>query len=224
MTNDLPREELLERLKTKPDVLTLVDEMIENPQLIKVYLEIINHEPGSVKFLGEKALRRLSETDPDRLYPYFYEIAALLDSQNSFIKWGGIITLSNLLVSDREHKFLDVYDHYFSLLNAETMVTAANVIGNAWKIAKQYPKREADVTKRLLSVVNNTYYHKGEPSPECQNVLYGHLIDCFARYFPQSVAKPEILTFVSSQQDNPRKKVAKAAQQFVKKYGQAETR
>lgn len=219
MGNMLSKVALVERLKTKPDVLTLVRETAENPQLIPVYLEIVNHEPGSVKFLGEKVLRGISEADPELLYPYFFETAALLDSQNSFIKWGGIITMSNLVRVDCEQKFLKIYDHYFLLLNSETMVTAANVAGNAWKIAKQYPKREADITKRLLAVQNNTYYHKGEPSPECKNVLYGHLTDCFTQYFPESVAKPEIMTFVVGQQDNPRKKVAKAAQQFLKKYG-----
>ena len=220
MDNVISKAKLINRLKEKPEMLMLVDEIVETPQLIPFYLEIINHESGSVKFLGEKVLRAISETKPDLLYPYFFEIAALLDSQNSFIKWGGIITLSNLVVADWEQKFLTVYDQYFALLNSATMVTAANAAGNAWKIVKRYPEREADITRRLLSVENNIYYHKGEPSPECKNVLYGHLIDCFARYFPESVSKPEILTFVFSQQDNPRKKVAKAAQQFLKKYGQ----
>jgi hypothetical protein len=223
MDKIMAKDELFQRLKTKPDVLTLAQEITENPHSIADYLEIINYKRGSVKFLAEKVLRSISETDPDLLYPYFSEIAELLDSQNSFIKWGGIITLSNLVVADRDQKFLNIYDRYFSLLNSETMVTAANVAGNAWKIVERYPEREADITRRLLSVENNIYYHKGEPSPECNNVLYGHLIDCFVRYFQESVVKPEILAFVSRQQNNPRKKVAKAAQQFVKKYGEDKT-
>lgn len=216
-------DEMVGRLKTKPDVITLVQEIKVNPQLIPVYLDIIRQEPGSAKFLAEKVLRSVSEVYPDLLYPYFFDLAAFLDTANSFIKWGSIITLSNLLESDCDEKFLEIFDHYFSLLNSPTMITAANVVGNAWKIVKRYPEREPDITKRLLLVTNNTYFAKGKPSPECKNVLYGHMIDCFDRYFPESQSQPEILDFVYSQQDNPRPKVARAAQLFIKRHSSKQT-
>jgi len=216
----MSRTEIVEKLKTKPDVQDLIREIINQPKLIPVYFDIINHEKSSVKFLGEKALRGISEVDPELLYPYFSDIVALLDSDNSFIKWGGIITLSNLVVADHEKKFLKVYDNYFSMLDSQTMVTAANAAGNAWKIARKYPELEPDITKRLLSITDNTYYHKGEPSPECKNVLYGHIIECFDKYYQQSTCKKEMLAFVASQRNNPRKKVAKSAASFLKKYAQ----
>lgn len=217
--NDVPiRTEIVEKLKMKPDVQELVNEIQNKPKLIAVYLDIINHEKSSVKFLGEKALRGISEVEPEILYPYFFDIAVLLDSDNSFIKWGGIITLSNLVVVDHEKKILKVYDNYFSLLDSQSMVTAANAAGNAWKIARKYPDLEPDITKRLLSIVDNTYYYKGEPSPECKNVLYGHLIECFDKYYQLSVCKKEMLEFVANQKNNPRKKVAKIAASFLKKH------
>lgn len=218
MNNILMSEEIVERLKMKPDVQDLVRELTDKPELIPIYFDIINHEKSSVKFLCEKALRAISEIDPDILYPYLFDIAALLDSDNSFLKWGGIITLSNLVVSDREKKFLKVYDKYFSMLNSKTMVTASNAAGNAWKIARKYPDLEPDVTKRLLSTSENTYYSKGAPSPECKNVLYGQIIECFDKYYEISSCKMEMLEFVSSQRNNPRKKVAKIADSFLKKH------
>lgn len=218
MNDVLMSAEIVERLKTKPDVQVLVRELVDQPELIPVYLDIFNHEKSSVKFLCEKALRGISEADPEILYPYFFDIAALLDSDNSFIKWGGIITLSNLIVADRENKFLKVYDKYFSMLNSRTMVTASNAVGNAWKIAKQYPDLEPDVTKRLLSISDNTYYYKGEPSPECKNILFGQMIECFDKYYEISACQKEMMAFVSSQRNNPRKKVAKIADSFLKKH------
>ena len=110
-------------------------------------------------------------------------MAALIGSPNSFIKWGAIITLSNLAAVDTENKFASVYEKYFGLIDADAMVTAANVVGNAWKTILSKPEYEQDITKRLLRIPENTYLYKGEPSPECRNILCGHAIDCFDKYF-----------------------------------------
>ncbi|SCP95645.1 hypothetical protein [Anaerobium acetethylicum] len=218
----IKRDEMIQTLKAKPDVLDLVDKIMDRPKLIPVFFDIIRSEKSSIKFLCEKVLRKISEDYPDILYPYFEDIAGLIDSDNNFIKWGGIITLSNLVLSDSEKKFLKVYDKYFSMLDSETMITAANAAGNAWKIAKKYPDLEPDVTKRLLGVSENTYYNKGEPSPECKNILYGDIIECFDRYFKKSSCQKEILEFVEQQKDNPRNSVAKKAEAFLKKHRKEE--
>jgi hypothetical protein len=164
----------------------------------------------------------VSERHPEFVYPYFEEVAALIESPNSFIKWGAIITLSNLAAVDTENKFASVYEKYFDLIAADAMVTAGNVVGNAWKIILSKPEYEQDITRRLMRIPENIYLHKGEPSPECRNILCGHAIDCFDKYFELAHDKNGILAFASAQTHNPRKQVAKKAAIFLEKHAQRE--
>ena len=212
------KDKLLEKIQGKPDLEAFVKEVLQQPEYIPVLFAIIKNDPGSAKFYCEKVIRIVSERKPEYVYPYFEEVAALIGSPNSFIKWGAIITLSNLTAVDTENKFASIYEKYFGLIAADAMVTAANVIGNAWKIILSKPEYEQDITKRLLRIPQNTYLYKGEPSPECRNILCGHAIDCFDKYFEVAHDKNGILAFASAQTHNPRKQVAKKAAALLKKH------
>ncbi|MPM19107.1 hypothetical protein SDC9_65525 [bioreactor metagenome] len=212
------KDKLLEKIQGKPDLEAFVREVLQQPEYIPVLFALIKNDPGSAKFYCEKVIRIVSERHPELVYPYFEEVAALIGSPNSFIKWGAIITLSNLAAVDTENKFASIYEKYFGLIAADAMVTAANVIGNAWKIILSKPEYEQDITKRLLRIPQNTYLYKGEPSPECRNILCGHAIDCFDKYFEVAHDKNGILAFASAQTHNPRKQVAKKAAALLKKH------
>lgn len=210
-------------LLAKVSVDLLVQEVIATPGLIDQYLEIINYDKSSLKFGAEKVIRQVSESHPELVYPYFNEISRLTQSENSFIKWGAIITISNLVSVDELKLFPGIFERYFDLLEDRKMVTAANVAGNAWKIALRYPDLEPDITTRLIRAAGNIFYHKGEPSPECNNVMCGHLIDCFDHYFESSKSQQEIIEFVTRQQVNKRKKVATKAKAFLKRHNARHT-
>jgi len=209
---------LIKRMKGKPAMDDLVAEVIDNPTMIADLIAVINTDPGSVKFACTKLIRLVSEKKPGIIYGYFDEIAALLDSNNSFVKWDAITILSNLVCVDTENKFDAIFEKYFGLINDPRMITAANVVGNAWKVVMSKPYLEKEVTKRLLAVPGIVYLNKGKPSLECKNVLCGHLIDCFARYYPVSGRKDEILAFVKGQLGNSRRQVVKKAEQFLRTF------
>lgn len=213
------RDALIDSLKRKPDLEGFSLEVMADPAMIGMLLEIISTDTGSVKFYCDKVVRFVSERNPSLVYPYFNDIAELIDSPNNFVKWGAILTISNLLSVDDENRFEMIYDRYLSLLNSETMVTAANIAGNAWKIVRKHPGWEKDITQRLLKIEGNTYLYKGEPSPECRNIMFGHMLDCFDRYFDLSTSKEKMIGFAESQRNNPRKTVARKAEAFLKKHG-----
>lgn len=211
-------DKLTEKLQNKPELEAFIREVLEQPELIPELFAFIKADRGSTKFFCGKIIRIVSERRPDLLYPYFDEVAALADSPNSFIKWGAIATLANLAAVDAENKFASIYGKYFGLIESEAMVTAANVVGNAWKIILNKPEHEQDITKRLLRIPKNPYLYKGEPSPECRNILCGHALDCFSKYFELAHDKNGILAFAFEQTHNPRKQVAKKAAAFLKKH------
>ena len=163
------KDKLLEKIQGKPDLEAFVKEVLQQPEYIPVLFAIIRNDPGSAKFYCEKVIRIVSERMPECVYPYFEEVAALIGSPNSFIKWGAIITLSNLAAVDTENKFASVYEKYFGLIAADAMVTAANVIGNAWKIILSKPEYEQDITRSACCGFQKTpTFTKGNIVPGMQ--------------------------------------------------------
>ena len=158
----------------------------------------------------------VSEQKPELVYPYFEDIVKWLHHKNSFIKWDGIRTLSNLSSVDHEDKFKAIYQDYFALIQDPQMITAANVVGNAWKIVLAKPELECDITRRLLEVQNIVYTNKGEPSPECNCIVCGQVLECFDHYFEFSGKQAEMIHFAEGQLSSRRKALAKTAERFLR--------
>ena len=210
--------EQIETLINNKDLEGMVEVLKEEPSRIKELIEKINTDKSSGKFFLEKSIRLLSEREPSLVYPYFSEIVELIQSPNNFIKWGAIITISNLIAVDVEKRFEFIFDEYFSLLSSDSMITAGNVASNAWKFAMQNPKWESKITERLLKVKENTYLYKGEPSPECKNIMLGHVLGCFDKYYNISILQDKMIAFAQNEVSNPRKSVARKAQDFLKNH------
>jgi hypothetical protein len=206
---------LIDRLKAKPDPDEFVAEALDDTGILPVLFEIVRTETSGVKYACSKVVRKISEQKAELIYPYFEEIVFWLRQPNSFIKWDGILCLSNLAAVDREDKFTAIYRDYFGLIRDPQMITAANVIGNAWKIVLARPEWELDITARLLEVPDITYLNDGEPSPECIYIACGDVIECFDQYFERSCNQAAMIRFAEEQTNCPRKSVAKSAEKFL---------
>ena len=154
----MDRESLLNRLKAKPDLNLFVAEVIRDAAILPILFEIVLTEKSGIKYTCSKIIRMVSEQKPELVYSYFENVALCLRHPNSFIKWDGILALSNLAAVDREDKFGAIYEDYFELIRDPQMITASNVIGNAWKIVFARPEWENDITARLLEVPGNYVY------------------------------------------------------------------
>lgn len=215
-------QSLIILLKAKPDLTQLAAEAGNDPSLRKTLFALIRTEQNTVRYRCTKVLRILSEQQPEIVYPYFNDIVSWLHAANSFVKWDGILTLSHLIAVDTDDRFVPVYEEYFGLIRDPQMITAANVAGNAWRFIQARPEWEPDITQRLLEVPNIVYLHHGEPSPECNHVLCGHVLVCFDHYFDQSQKQADILHFAQTQLNCPRKAVAKSAAHFLQRHAKEE--
>ncbi len=209
---------LADRLSKTPNLGGVIQDEMSDPDKIPLLLEIMRTDQSPVKYTAEKVLRMISELNPALVYPYFDDIAVMLYSDNSFLKWGAIITLSNLIAIDTEKKFDKIYEKYFSFIQSDSMISAGNVIKNAWKFVLANPDAEGDITRRLLATSDHVYLNKGKPSTECSKIIAGGVIDCFDEYFFLSANKEEMIAFAASQRNNTRKAVAKKAAAFMKKH------
>jgi hypothetical protein len=210
---------ILEQLGQKgADIPALVERVIKRPKEIAELIEALKVEKRAVKFSYEKVLRLASERRPELIYPYFDVFVDLLDSDNSFLKWGAILTIGNIAAVDDRKKFEIIFKKYYSPISGPTMVTAANIIGSSSKIALARPELTRRITSEILKVEKAEFEMHGEPSPECRNVAIGHAIDSFDEFFEQIDNKKDVIAFVKRQLKNPRKQVAKKAERFVKKH------
>lgn len=214
----MDKKDLLQCLKEAPDLEQLLTKAGNDPQFLDALFEIVRSEHSAVRYSCTKILRMLSERQPDKIYPYFDDVANWLRDSNSFVKWDGILTLANLASVDAQRRFASVYEEYFGLIRDSKMVTAANAAGNAWKIVQAVPEWESDITRRLLEVPQIVYLHHGEPSAECNRVMCGHVLDCFDHYFDLSKNQQAMICFARSQLNSSRKSVAKKAARFLKKH------
>lgn len=210
---------ILEQLGQKQvDIEAIVNLVIKKPEEIAELVEALKVEKRAVKFSYEKVLRLVSERRPELVYPYFDVFVGLLDSDNSFLKWGAIITIGNLTVVDKEKKFEIIFRKYYAPISGPPMITAANIIGSSAKIALLKPELIQRITREILKVEKAKYQSRGKPSPECRNVAIGHAIDSFDKFFEQIDDKKTVLTFVKRQLKNPRKPVVKKAERFMRKH------
>jgi hypothetical protein len=156
------------------------------------------------------------------MYPYFGVFVELLDSDNSFLKWGAIIDVANLTVVDSENRFEAVFRKYFDPICGPTMVTAANIIGGSAVIARAKPDLVDLITNEILKVEKAKYLRNRMPSPECRNVAIGQAIDSFDKFYDLIGPKTRVLGFVRRQLKNTRSQVVKKAERFIKKHGMSE--
>ncbi|MBN2315357.1 MAG: hypothetical protein JXM79_15620 [Sedimentisphaerales bacterium] len=210
---------VLEQLSRKGvDLAGIVDQVIDKPKEITELIEALKVGKRAVKFSYEKVLRMVSERRPELIYPYFDVFAELLDCDNSFLKWGAIMTVANLTAVDSENKFEAIFRKYYAPIKGPAMVTAANIIGSSARIAQAKPDLTQRITHEILKVEKAEYVNKGVPSPECRNVTIGQAIVAFDQFFDQIDDKTKVIKFVKRQLKNTRKPVVKKAERFLLKY------
>ena len=213
---------ILEALAMKgADIGALADRLISDSQQIPELIHALQTEKSAKKYAYEKILRIVSERRPDLIYPHFEAFASLLDSENNFLKWGAIMTVANLTAADKQKKFESIFRKYFDPISGPTMITAANIIGGSTIITRAKPALADAIAKEILRVEKAKYMLKGNLSPECRNVAIGHAIDSFEKLYGLIEHKIDVTAFVKRQLKNPRKPVAKRAEQFLRKYARA---
>lgn len=170
-------------------------------------------DKAAVKYGCEKVIRRISELKPAWLYPYFDRFVEMLYCDNSFLKWGAIITIGNLAAVDADHKIEKIFDIFFSPIPGPVLITAANTIGAAANIVLAKPVLADKIAHEILKVEKAHY-----KTSECRNVAIGHAINTFDKIFNLIQDKEPVITFTRKQGQNTRPAVKKKAEKFLKKY------
>jgi hypothetical protein len=191
----------------------LAEKVVSRPELLQEAFDGLGADAARIKYGCLKLLRIISERKPDILYPVTGRLFRLLDSENNIFKWGAIIIVGNLAAVDSERKIDRILDRYLQPISGHVMITAANVIGGAAKIARAKPHLADRIARSVLQVEAANYQ-----TEECRNVASGHAIESFELFFDHLKKPQPVIEFVKRQLNNRRNAVKKKAARFLKKH------
>jgi len=183
-----------------------------NTDQLAVVIGGLSAKPAAEKYGCAKVLRIISEEQPEALYPHLEYFAGLLDSENNIFQWEGIHVIGNLAVVDRKKKIDKLLDRYLSPIPGPVLITAANVIAGAAKIAAAKPYLAGQISEALLKVGRARY-----KTDECRNIAKGKAIEAFDRFFDSIKDQAPVVRFVKRQLKNSRPATRKKAEKFWKK-------
>ena len=195
------------------DLKQVADMVIKSPEVLKYLVSGLNEAHAGIKYGCNNTLLILSEKKPEIIYPYFDVFKDYLKSENKFIKWSVILIIANLTRCDNNKKFDEIFNSYFSEITGPVMITAANIIKGAAVIARAKPYLTEKITKELLQVKNAKYQ-----TDECLNIVIGHTISSFDKFFGQIKDQDEVLYFVRISIYNRRKPTRNKAEKFINKW------
>lgn len=166
----------------------ITDRVIEDSRLLSEIFEGLSSDKIRIKYGCVNILRIISEKKPEIIYPKFDFFINLLDSDNTFLKWGAIYILANLAAVDSENQFERVFDKYFAPIPGPVLITAANVVGGAARIALAKPELTEIIPEELfnrvqLRVADNKHKNKGSSKRTYMLMHLGRCGECGGRLY-----------------------------------------
>lgn len=210
----MKNDNVLNQIETKgSDKDAIAEDIADDPACIAEVIEGLKSKKAPVKFGCGKVLRILSKKHPEALYPHINVFIKLLDSDNNIMKWEGIHVIGNLARVDKAKKIDAILPRYLKPIEGPVLITAANVIGGAGRIAVAKPYLAEKIAAELLKVEHAEY-----ATDECRNVALGQALDAFELFFDKIKNKQPVIELVTKQLDNSRNSVRKGAEKLLQKW------
>jgi len=193
------------------DLAMLVRRAAGDDGLLELLLAGLAEKNETWRYNCYKAVYRLAQNDPARVYPYWDRIAGSLASDNAYHRAGAVLLLPLLLPVDPGRSFDRVRSRYFALLDDESIVVARYVAQSAASIAMRRPDLLPAVVRGLLGV-ENTHH----PSSR-KELLKSDAIEALERLLPSlsPVGRRQALTFARAQAQSSSPRTRKAARRFL---------
>ena len=198
--------------KKNVDAESIAKKVVKDERLLDDLLEGVSSEKAVIKYKSLKVLMLVSEQQPKMLYPEWDFFVKLLDDDNTFLRVIGATIIANLTRVDTKNKFEKIFNKYYSLLEDESMINAANIAGRSGIIARAKPHLQGKITNKLLDI------DKTHHSSECKNIIKGKAILSFEEYIGEFKDKKKIIHFVRNELKNTRSATRKKAEKFLKKW------
>jgi hypothetical protein len=192
---------------------------LRNQQAVEQLIDAVSSPMARLRLGAAKALRTLSEREPDLLYPHFEFFDTLRRSGNSVLRWNAMLVMGNLAPVDDDEKADAILDDYLAPIRGPHLIDAANTMRGATAMAVAKPHLADRIARAILEVEAAHY-----KTPECRRVATGHAINAFARLMPLVTDKSALQLFVARQLKNSRAATRKKAEAFLRRFQSLEKR
>lgn len=166
-------------------------------------------------YVVEKASRQC----PEMFYPYWGEIAKLLHHENSYHRDFAAEIIGNLTKVDKENRFAEIEDDYYTLINDEKFMTGNCCVKNLNKIYQHKPEQRKRIIETLLDIDNRCDYTEKQ-----KGVLKADVLEIFDEVYAEIPERDEIIRFIKAQVSSISPKTRKKAKELIQKYHLHETR
>jgi hypothetical protein len=191
----------------------LAGRVIRTPVLLGELIEGLGAKAAHTKYGCARILRQIGERRPELLYSRFDFFAGLLKHQNKIFQWEAVFVLSHLAGVDAGHRFDALFKQYFAPIRGPVMITAANVISGAARIALARPDWADRIAAEVLGVGCARYQ-----TAECRNVAIGHAIVALGQFTHLLRDAKPVFRFVRQQLRNTRPATRKKAERFLHRH------
>jgi len=174
-------------------------------------------EKPEIKYHAAKKSIQVSLVDPGSLYPDLGTFEKFLTGENNVLRWTATKVIGNLSGVDTKNKIDKNIPTLISFVTDGSLITAANAVAALSLIAKNKPRFKEEILKALFSVEKATYYNKGAPSPECRNVVLGHVLASLPNFGEDIYSRQDIRELLERQTKNTRPKVRATAEKLLEK-------
>ncbi len=204
---------LLQQIARKnSDKSKIAEKVIKNSDSLPQLFSGLRAEEARIKYGSMKVLVAISEKNPAMLYPKLDFFIGELDTDNNILKWGAIEIIANLCKVDSTHHFETIFSKYFLSIKEHQMITAANTLKAAVKIARYKHTLVDKISQEILESEKGDY-----ETAECNNIVIGHAIKTLNELFPLLKSKKQAFEFVKRQLKNKRPATRKKAETFIRK-------
>jgi hypothetical protein len=195
------------------DLEGLAQRASEDPAFLARLVEGLSDRQERVGYNCLRTLLLVAEERPELLYPYWDVFVGLLRADNTYFKLRGANLIAAVVTADEEHRFEDIFDDYYALLDGKSVIAACYVAGNSGSIARAKPHLQARITARLLGI-DDTHH-----PPQRRDLIKGHAVEAFGEYAEQSGDKGKILEFIQAQLDSESPRTRKVARELLQRWG-----
>lgn len=170
-------KELRQKLKRQElDADQIAGSILGDTGLLRTAVDGIYLEKSRAKYTCVRALRIVSRTHPQLLYPYFNLWVDLLSDSDVYIQSEIICILANLARVDTQDKIDDFLDAYFEPLAGPSLLPAMCVVKGALRLLRAKPNLREKIAGGLLRVETGKYENEA-----CRPIIYETVLDALQK-------------------------------------------
>jgi len=158
-------------------------------------------------------VEQASQAEPALFYPYWDDVAALLNHTNSYHRDFALILLANLAAVDSFDRIAQLLPAYLARLNDDKLMTARCCVRNSAKIIRHKPALKEQVLTRLLSLDSpGPFPHKQ------QELLKADVLAVIAATYPVKPIPDREASFIRSAAGSSSPTTRKRAKELLKQF------